>query len=101
MDRYLCRQSELANSLPLVDPSTYAERLPHKTKAVTATMVTVEVLDLKLQALLQCLTQGGNWSSREWTDTLETKFDNIMQYVHVLEEENSNLKYTVFQLQMQ
>lgn len=33
--------------------------------------------------------------------TLETKFDNIVQYVHLLEEENSALKHTVSQLQLQ
>lgn len=50
----------LADTLPLIDPSLFAERPPHKPKPpdqpATAMMVTVEVLDLKLQALLQSLT---------------------------------------------
>lgn len=34
-------------------------------------------------------------------DTLETKFDDLIQYVQALEEENSTLKHGVSQLQLQ
>lgn len=35
----------------------------------------------------------------ERTDTLENKFDEPTQYVHVLEEDNAAMKHTVAQLQ--
>lgn len=75
----------------------------------------VEVLDLKMQALLQSLThniakevgklahelRGEIDQLGECTDTLESKFDDMVQYVHVLEEENAILKNAVSQLQIQ
>lgn len=38
---------------------------------------------------------------RECTETLENTFGDLVQYVHVLEEENFTLKHVVFQLQLQ
>lgn len=37
----------------------------------------------------------------ERTEALETKFEDLVQYAHVLEEENVALKHTVSQLQLQ
>lgn len=37
----------------------------------------------------------------ERTDALENKFDDLVQYVQVLKEENSVLKHLVSQLQLQ
>lgn len=37
----------------------------------------------------------------ERTDTLENKFDELTQYVHVLEEDNATMKHTISQLQLQ
>lgn len=37
----------------------------------------------------------------EHADALETKYDDLMQYVQALEEENSALKHTVSQLKLQ
>lgn len=78
-------------------------------------MVTVAVLDLKLQSLLQDLThniarevgkiphelRGEIDQLGERTDTLENKFDKLTQYVHVLEEDNAAMRHTVSQLQLQ
>lgn len=78
-------------------------------------ILTPELLDEKLQALLHHLTHiisqavGKNSQKLkgeidqlgERTDNLETKFDDLVQYVHVLEEENSTLKHAVTQLQSQ
>lgn len=72
-------------------------------------------MDEKLQALLHHLTcnmsqEVGKISQElrgeidqlgERTDTLETKFDDFIQYVHALEKENSALKHTVSQHQSQ
>lgn len=112
MDRFLLRSqspasgtlvdtAESADTLPLVDPSLFAERPSHKPQLsdqpTAVTMVTVEVLDLKLQVLLQSLTpniakevgkiahelRGEIDQLGDHTDTLESKFDNTVQYVHV------------------
>lgn len=76
--------------------------------------VTVAVLDLKLQTLLQDLTRNISKVGKiaqelrgeidqlgARTDTLENKFDKIVQYLHVLEEDNAILKHTVSQIQLQ
>lgn len=78
-------------------------------------VVTVAVLDAKLNSLLHDLTRsipkevgkiahelrGEIDQLGERTNTLENKFDELTQYVHVLEEDNSNLKHTVSLLQLQ
>lgn len=48
------------------------------------------------------MNSGGEMNQLgERTDTLQSTFDYMVQYVHVLEKENANLKNTVSQLQMQ
>lgn len=78
-------------------------------------VVTVAVLDSKLNSLLHDLTHSiakevGKIAHKlrgeidqigEHTNTLENKFDELTQYVHVLEEDNSCLKHTISQLQLQ
>ena len=130
MDRFLRKSSspisgtpatdvDSADALPLVDPTLFVENLPHKQRPpelpTMSSPITVEVLDAKLQTLLHSLTQNitkevGKLAHElrgeidqlgERTDTLESKFDNMVQYVHVIEEENANLKNLVSQLQIQ
>lgn len=58
--------------------------------------VTISILYDCLQALLQ------GWAKLdERTDQLETTFDDLIQHVYVLEEENLSLKHNVSQLQLQ
>lgn len=73
------------------------------------------MLDDKLHTLLQALThimaqevgklakglRGEITQLGERTDTLETKFNELVQYVQVLEEDNATIKHTVPQLQAQ
>lgn len=77
--------------------------------------MTVAVLDLKLQSLLQDLThniakevgkiahelRGEIDQLGELTDTLENIFDELTQYVHALEEDNATMKHIVSQLQQE
>ena len=104
---------------PLTDPSLFtiqtAPQSPASTPPAMAAPVTETVLDQKLQALLQNLTnniakevnklahelRGEIDQLGERTDNLETKFDNMVQYVHALEDENATLKNAVTQLQIQ
>lgn len=81
----------------------------------SAAAITVGVLDAKLQSLLKDLTnniarevgeivhelRGEITYFGERTDTLENEFDELVQYVHVLEEDNATLKHTVSQIQIQ
>ena len=130
MDRFVLRPHSPAPSsitgttdppdLPsVVDPSLFAEQPASQPSASTlpamSAPVTENVLDQKLQALLQNLTnniakevnklahelRGEIDQLGERTDTLETKFDDMVQYVHALEEENATLKNAVTQLQIQ
>lgn len=104
---------------PLVDPSLFMEdssqRPQPPVSPATLLPVTVDVLDTKLQALLHNIThnitkevnklahelRGEIDQLGERTDHLETKFDDMVQYVHVLEEENAGLKNAVSLLQTQ
>lgn len=127
MERFLLRPQSPASSSP-ADPPDPAD-LPLTTEGTpqgnpmlqqtqlseSTVMVTVAVLDLKLQTLLQDLThniakevgkiakelRGEIDQLGECTDTLENKFDELVQYVHVLEEDNATIKHTVSQLQLQ
>lgn len=77
--------------------------------------LTAEVLDVKLQSLLQAITHNiahkvGKLAKElrgeidqlgKSTDSLEYKFDEMVQYVQVLEEDNATIKNTVTQLQAQ
>lgn len=74
-------------------------------------LLTVEVLDDRLQALLGNIIRsistevgkiaqelGGEIAQLdELTDHLETKFNDLIQYIQVLEEENHSLKHTQIQ----
>ena len=102
-------RSAVLTDLPADDGS---QRAP---SAEATDMVTVAVLDHKLQSLLQNLTHNitkevGKITQElrkeidqlgERTDTLEIKFDELTQYVHVLEEDNAAMKNTLSQLQLQ
>lgn len=130
IDRFVCRpqspdsgnlmnMEDPPDALPLVDSSLFTEKHSRQPKATDqssmAALVTVEVLDLRLQTLLQSLTnniakevsklahefRGEIDHLGERTDTLETKFDDMVQYVHVLEYENATLKNAMMQLLMQ
>lgn len=77
-------------------------------------MLTPDMLYEKFQTLLLQLTcnisqEVGKLSQElrgeidkigECTDMLETKFDDMIEYVHVLEEDNSSLKHSVSQMQL-
>lgn len=77
--------------------------------------ITVDIRDSKLHALLQDLTSNvskemgklahelrGEFAHiGERTDVLESKFDDLIQCVHVLEEDNAGLKKSISQLQSQ
>lgn len=43
--------------------------------------------------------EGGNHQIGDRTDALENKFDDLVNYVQLLEEENSTLKHSQLQLQ--
>lgn len=89
--------------------------VPHSQPPGSLTPLTAEVLDAKLNSLLENITHNislkvGKIAQElreeidhlgERTDTLETKFDELVQYVHVLEEDNVYLKHTVTQIHMQ
>lgn len=75
----------------------------------TFTPLTADVLDTKLQSLLQAITHNiaqevGKLAKElrgeidqlgDRTDILETKFDELVQYVQVLEEDNATIKHSV------
>lgn len=124
MERFLYRLQSPASNTP-TEPTDAADLLASalgifhmgNTSQQTnpAKAVTVAVLDLKLQTLLQDLTsniakevgrivqelRGEIDQLRECTATLENKFDETVQYMHALEEENAFLKHTVSQIQLQ
>lgn len=124
MDCYLLRLACLAPSAQKEPPEptdplastegTYPGGSPIPLAEPTSA-ATVKVLDMKLHDLLHDLTHDitkemGKISQElscevthlgECTDTLETKFDELVQYDHVLEEDNAALKHTVSQFQMQ
>ena len=106
-------RAEVADSMasaPGTLPAGYLSQPQSPAEAVTVT-----VLDLKLQTLLQDLTRNitkevGKLAQElrgeidqlgERTATLETKFDETIQYMHALEEEYAYLKHTVSQIQLQ
>lgn len=71
--------------------------------------LTAEILDASLQSLLQAIThniaqevgkelRGEIGQLGERNDTLESKFDELVQYVQVLEEDNAIMKHLVTQL---
>lgn len=124
MERFLLRPQSSASSIPAdtLDATDHLANVPGifhtdspPQQSDPAELVTVAVLNLKLQALLQDLPRNiakevGKIAHElrgeidhlgEHTDTLETKLDGIVQYVHVLEEENAALKHTVSQIQLQ
>lgn len=77
--------------------------------------LTADILDTKLQSLLQAITHNiaqevGKLAKElrgeidqlgDRTDTLENKLDELVQYVQVLEEDNAAIKHSVTQLQAQ
>lgn len=86
---------------------------PTQTVGMSAPL-TEEVLDTKLQSLLQNLTyitreigiiaqelRGEIVHLGKRTDTLQNKFDHMVQYVHILEGDNTALKHTASQLTSQ
>lgn len=78
-------------------------------------MVTVGILDLNRHTLLQDLNHNINKEVGKITqelrgeinqfgkrtDTLEKNFYELVHYVHVLEKDNTALKHTVSQIQLQ
>lgn len=124
MEQFLLRMPSLASGTQddppePTDPLTLMDGLPIGGPPLPlkgpAVAVTVEVLDVKLQTLLQDLThniirevgkiahelKGEITQLGGRTDTLENKFDELVQYVHILEEDNAALKHTVSPIQIQ
>lgn len=104
--------ADLLADHPASSTGTSISTPPFPDNSVT---VTVAVLDSKLQSLLQDLTRNftvavGKLAQElrgeidqlgDRTDTLESKFDELVKYVHVLEEDNVTLKQSIFQVQSQ
>lgn len=127
IERYLHRPQSLASSAAVgpadpAEPRLTFEKTPpvaYRSQQSQASniidVVTVAVLDLKLQSLLQDLThniarevgkiahelRGEIDQLGEPTDPLKNKFDELTQNVHVLEEDNAAMRHTVSQLQLQ
>lgn len=94
---------------PLLGAESAMLAPPAETLPATQYTLTPQLLDEKLQALSHQLTCNITLNVRkisqelheeiaqvgEHTDALETKYDDLVQYVQALEEENSALKYTV------
>lgn len=101
-----------------VNLSTVAQG-PNLDSSTPREILTPDILDAKLDAKLQLLLQqitnnvslevnklatelrGEIDQIGERTDTLENKFDEMINYVQAIEEENHNLRLSVSQLQLQ
>lgn len=126
MDRFLNRSSSTALGAlgdtwitpkqPELNTGTLFDITPTPTSGASLPPLSVDVLDVKLQSLLQAITHniaqevGKNLAKElrgeigqleERTDSLEYKFNEMVQYVQVLEEDNATIKNTVTQLQAQ
>ena len=124
MERFVTR-SQSVSSNHSVDPFA-VERSPPNTAQDPVIgspspheILTPDILDAKLDAKLQLLLRQitSNVSAEvnklaaelrgeinqlgERTDTLENKFDEMINYVQAIEEENHNLRISVSQLQIQ
>lgn len=124
MDRFLHRPSSMASR-----SQDGAQDPPERSEPMKGTLfdtvpmplqgssppLTAEVLDTKLHSLLQAIShniahemgklakelRGEIGQLGDRTDTLESKFDELVQYVQVLEEDNAAMKHSVTQLQAQ
>lgn len=123
MERFLTRPASPV-SISQEDPFEHIHVLMAKSFSQTISpvlqtyssqsLLTPEMLDEKLQTLLLQLTRNisqvvGKLSQQlrgeidqigECTDMLEHKFDDMIQYMQFLEEENSSLEHSVSQLQL-
>lgn len=130
MERYVTRpqlasSNSSANPFALLDPSLDSEdaaspsltssQNPATILSPSNMILTPDILDSKLQLLLQQITsnvsaevnklaaelRGEITQIGDRTDTLENKFDEMVNYVQAIEEENHNLRLSVSQLQLQ
>lgn len=124
MERFLHRSSSTASSDRdnAQDPPEHSEHetgmltdLTHTPMQGPSPPLTPDNLDTKLQSLLQAIThnivlEAGKLAKElrveigqlgDRTDTLESKFDELVQYVQVLEDDNVAIKHSVTQLQAQ
>lgn len=110
MDRFSNRPSSTASETPEnsqttseqpeLNTSTLFDNAPTPTSGLS-TPLTAEVLDVKLRTLLQAITHNitqkvGKLAKelRGEVDQLEYKFDEMVHYVPVLEEDNAAIKNT-------